>query len=111
MPETSNRKFGAIPSPRHRLAAAIPHQIIGETPSNFLINPNQLSFWGNDTYNDCVTAEEAFAKACYHNEIFIPYKEAVDWATSHNYQNGAVIYDVMETMNNNGFVFRGGPTS
>ena len=76
MPQTSNRKFGAIPSPRHRLAAAIPHQIIGETPSNFLINPNQLSFWGNDQHG--VTAEEAFAKACYHNEIFIPNQEAVD---------------------------------
>src|SRR4051794_40645519 len=73
---------GAKPSPRHALASATPYKIIGDTPVNFLSLPNILSFWGNDVHGDCVTAEEAFAKACNNPEIFIPEQVVIDWAQS-----------------------------
>ena len=45
--------------------------------------------WGNAIDGDCVTAEEAFAKACAQPEIFIPDAEAVAWATAGGFLNGA----------------------
>jgi hypothetical protein len=99
----SNMKRGAIPSPRHKLAAAMPHQIVGISPPALLYNPPQLSIWGNDKYGDCVTAEEAFAKAAFNPEIFITPDEAVSWARSNGYLNGAVIVEVLEKMMSAGF--------
>ena len=97
------RPRGALPSPRHRLAAALPHMITTPTPPTFLTLPGQLSFWGNQTDGDCVTAEEAFAKACHQPEVFITEETAVNWATKHNYLNGAVLSDVLDTMLSHGF--------
>lgn len=101
MPNTLPR--GAIPSPRFKLAAAIPHKIVGVTPPNYIWIPQQLSFWGNDKYGDCVTAEEAFAKACNNPEIFVSDDGATSWASQHNFLNGAVISSVLETMVGDGF--------
>jgi hypothetical protein len=56
---------GASPSPRHVLAAAMPH-ILDTTvsvPPSFLMWPIKMSSWNNYSYGDCVSAEEAFAKA------------------------------------------------
>jgi hypothetical protein len=94
---------GAMPSPRHALAAASAHVEVGATPPNHLVIPKKLSFWGNDQYGDCVTAEEAFAKACHHPEIFIEEPEAIKWAKQHNFLNGAVLSDVLQTMIKHGF--------
>lgn len=95
---------GAIPTPRHKLAAAMPHRLLFSPPAQFAIVPKQLSMWGNDVDGDCVTAEEAFAKACYSPEIFIPEAAAVAWATANGYLNGAELTDVMKTMATAGFV-------
>jgi hypothetical protein len=65
--------------------------------------PKTISFWGNDVHGDCVTAEEAFAKACHQPEILITDQEVIKWATQHKYPNGAVLSDVLETMLNDGF--------
>jgi hypothetical protein len=100
---TTRMPRGAIPSPRHKLAGSIPHALVGTTPPNILHVPQKLSFWGNNTYGDCVTAEEAFAKATHDPEIFISEQEAIQWATQHNFLNGAVIIDVLETMTKTGF--------
>jgi hypothetical protein len=95
---------GAVPSPRNRLAAATPHTVVGAAgPPNYLKIPKKISFWGNDVHGDCVTAEEAFAKASHNSEIFISDQEAISWATQHNFLNGAVLIDVLDTMANNGF--------
>ena len=94
---------GAIPSPRSALAAAVPHQIIGPTPPQHITIPPKLSFWGNNQFGDCVTAEEAFAKSCYSPEIFIPDKEVIAWATKHNVLNGAYLNSVLTTMMTDGF--------
>ncbi len=94
---------GAKPSPRHKLAAATPHQIVGLSPANVLYHPATLSMWGNDVHGDCVTAEEAFAKACYNPEIFIPEQVAINWAQAHGVLEGAVISDVLDKMITDGF--------
>jgi hypothetical protein len=94
---------GAIASPRSALAAAIPHAALVGAPPNFITVPAQLSMWGNYQYGDCVTAEEAFAKACNAPEIFIPEADAIAWATRHGVLNGAVISQVLQWMQNDGF--------
>ena len=94
---------GAIPSPRHKLAAATPHVIKGPTPARMLRHPSVLSFWLNDTEGDCVTAEEAFAKACWVPEIFITPVEVQEWANAHGVLNGAMISDVLDWMQTSGF--------
>jgi hypothetical protein len=67
-------------------------------------NPNKLSNWGNDTYGDCVTAEEAFAKVCTSPEVFIPESDVIAWATRHGVLNGAYLTQVMGWMQNDGFI-------
>ena len=96
---------GAIPSPRYALAAAMPHipdpRI--SVPASFLMWPVQMSSWNNYTYGDCVSAEEAFAKATAAPQVFIPEATVVAWATTHGYLNGAMLTAVMSTMQKQGF--------
>jgi hypothetical protein len=107
MPATTmiqSPKRGAIPSPRSALAAATPHGAITAAPPNFITMPQQISMWGNDVHGDCVTAEEAFAKACNSPEIFISDNEVITWATNHNVLEGANLTQVMQWMQNDGFL-------
>ena len=94
---------GAIPSPRSALAAAMPHVVRVGAPPNFITLPAQISMWGNYYNGDCVTAEEAFAKACNNPEISISDNEAISWATAHNVLNGAYLNQVLQWMQNDGF--------
>jgi hypothetical protein len=96
-------KRGAIPSPRSALAAAIPHAAVVGAPPNFITVPAHISMWGNDVHGDCVTAEEAFAKACNTPEIFIPDSDVISWATRHGVLEGANIVQVLQWMQNDGF--------
>jgi hypothetical protein len=59
--------------------------------------------WGNDIFGDCVTAEEAFAKATNNPEIFIPFEVVEMWAFAHGTLNGANLSDVLTTMETQGF--------
>jgi len=96
---------GAIPSPRYELAAAMPHipdPKISVPPSH-LMWPAQMSSWNNYVYGDCVSAEEAFAKATAAPQTFIPEPAVVAWATTHGYLNGASLTAVMKTMETTGF--------
>ena len=100
---TNERKRGALASPRHKLAGARPHRIAGDTPPQFAVIPPQLSMWGNDQYGDCVSAEEAFAKAAYslmagQSELFINEREVIAWAAARGFLNGAKLTDVMDAM-------------
>jgi hypothetical protein len=97
------RLRGAIPSPRHRLASAMPHRIVGPTPSQFLWLPKQLSMWLNATYGDCVSAEEAFKCACNNPEIFITDDTVLAWATANGVLNGADLITVLDLMQTSGF--------
>ncbi len=99
----AKRPRGAFPSPRYRLAGATPHTITGPTPPQVLYKPSKLSFWLNDKDGDCVTAEEAFAKATHQPEIFISDAEVQKWAKAHNVLNGANLTDVLDAMQTQGF--------
>jgi hypothetical protein len=96
---------GAIPSPRHELAAAMPHIPDPKitVPASFLMWPVQMSSWNNYVYGDCVSAEEAFAKATASPQTFIPEATVVAWAQAHGYLNGASLTAVMKTMETQGF--------
>ncbi|MDQ1830615.1 hypothetical protein, partial [Massilia scottii] len=102
MPVTSPKR-GAIPSPRSALAAATPHVARVDPLPNYLVVPAQISYWGNDAYGDCVSAEEAFAKACNSPEIFIPYSTVVNWANKNGLLNGAGFTQVLNLMQTGGF--------
>ncbi|EKK3319984.1 hypothetical protein PMI54_005373 [Salmonella enterica] len=103
--KSTQMKRGALASPRHELAAAKSHEmnILEEIPVNHIWLPETLSTWLNDKYGDCVTAEEAFAKACHNPEIFISDNEVYNWAAAHNVLNGAYISDVLKIMQKDGF--------
>jgi hypothetical protein len=103
------RPRGAKPSPRHRLASAMPHRIVGATPTQILWLPPQLSFWLNNIDGDCVTAEEAFAKACHVPEIFITDATVMAWAGKNNLLDGADLTTVLDLMQSTGFP-QGGST-
>ncbi len=98
---------GARPSPRHKLLAAIPHLVAVPPPPQVAYVPKQLSFWGNQSDGDCCTAEEAFAKACYSPEIFIPEATVIAWASAHGVLNGANISDILDWFQNDGFKIGG----
>ena len=102
MPDQSPKR-GAIPSPRSALAASVPHVASIGAPPNFIVIPQTISFWGNYFDGDCVTAEEAFAKACNSPEIFISDDEVIAWATEHGVLNGAYLTQVMDSMETDGF--------
>jgi hypothetical protein len=102
MPD-NNKKRGAIPSPRFELAAAMPHIPIPTVPPNHLYVPKKISFWHNDQHGDCVTAEEAYAKACHHPEIFITDDEVQQWASAHGWYEGANLIEVLKAMQQQGF--------
>ncbi len=96
-------KRGATPSPRSALAAARPHRATVGAPPNFLTKPARISMWGNDVHGDCVTAEEAFAKACNDPEVFVSDDTVIAWATRHGVLEGAYLTQVMGWMQNDGF--------
>src|SRR5208337_4099673 len=108
MPTTSQRlKRGAIPTPRNLLATATPSHLAPgapiAAPPNFMIKPQKISFWGNWDHGDCVTAEEAFAKACNSPEILISDQEVITWATDHGVLEGAYLTQDLQFMQNDGF--------
>lgn len=94
---------GARPTPRHMLAAARAFTPPVAAPPRFLTLPAQISMWGNDVHGDCVTAEEAFAKACHDPEIFITDNVVTSWATAHGVLEGAYLPDVLTWMQHDGF--------
>jgi hypothetical protein len=99
---------GAVKSPRYVLQAAPTHRVSQAAPTQFAIVPKQLSMWYNGTYGDCVTAQEAFAKAawsiqCGLPELFVPDAEVKRWASKYGFLNGANLTDVMDQMAKDGF--------
>jgi hypothetical protein len=109
MPTQTIPMRGGIPTSRNVLAAATPHVAAPGTPDKFIKIPPQISMWGNAQFGDCVTAEEAFAKACHNPEIFLSDTEVTSWAGKYGYLNGASLGDVLKRMQYDGFV-QGGYT-
>lgn len=99
---------GARPTPRHKLAAAAPHKIRGITPSQVIVVPTFLEAWLNDQYGDCVSAEEAFAKAAYAVMNGLPETKITDttlmaFCQKYDLLNGANLPPVMDLMASDGF--------
>lgn len=98
---------GALPSPKHALLRAPAHIVTAAPPAQVAYVPKQLSYWGNDRYGICVTAEEAFAKGCDcpNNPagVFITEANCIAWARSHGVLNGANLSSVMDDMIQKGF--------
>ncbi|MGA7790489.1 MAG: hypothetical protein WCA56_20260 [Xanthobacteraceae bacterium] len=98
---------GAIPTPRYLLAGATPHKPLKSHPKEHITLPKKISFWGNYSDGDCVTAEEAFAKTCHHPEIFVQDQEVTAWANQHGVLQGANLVEVMNWMVAGGFAQNG----
>lgn len=99
------------PTPADLFAAAAPYVPIPAPPPNFIRKPQRISAWGNvdygfggNAYPNCVTAEEAFAKACDNPEIFISDDYVIAWAKAHNTHIGAQPLGVMRLMRSDGFL-------
>ena len=100
---------GLTPTPRYKLASATPYSPVYAPPAQFLWPFGQLSMWGNDVNGDCVTAEEAAAKACNTpgGSVFVPDATVIAWAQAHGVLNGANIPDVSNSMVKDGFIVSG----
>jgi hypothetical protein len=101
-------KRGLRPTPRHRLQAAAPHKIVRATPPQVIVVPTFLEMWLNDQYGDCVSAEEAFAKAAYavmngQPEIKITDATLMTFCNKYDLLNGANLPPVMDDMISDGF--------
>lgn len=97
---------GLLPTPAHVLLSAEPYsqgRELRAPPPQIAYVPPRLSYWGNDRYGVCVTAESAFTKACYEPEIFIPDDVVISWARNHGVLNGASLDEVLDAMNGDGF--------
>lgn len=95
---------GAIPAPRERIAS-VPHFVpLRTAATEYAVVPTQLDYWGNNQYGDCVTAEEAFKCATDVPEDFIRPDIVITWARKHGFLNGAMLPDVMDAMQKEGFL-------
>ena len=107
MKDHLNQKTGKVfprglrPTPRHRLLAAEPFRAKASPPDECWIFPLTMSMWLNDTYGDCVTAEEAFNKAC--SAILIEDSTVMTWAEANGVLNGADLEPVIQQMQAAGF--------
>ncbi len=95
---------GARPTPPHVLRATPAYYPLYAPPAMWSRVPPKLDIWGNSTYGDCVSAEEAFALACHDPEIFVDEATVVAWARHNGYLNGADLVEVMDSMARSGFV-------
>ena len=103
---------GAFPSPKSKAFATPSFKPVTAIPASWGVIPPQLDIWGNSTWGDCVSAEEAAAKAqfsvmCGLPELFIPANVLTAWARKHGYLNGANLTDVMDTMISTGITVDG----
>lgn len=103
-------RLGASASLQEDLDKAQAHVMLPGGPPNFIWSHGRISTWGNvgtseqdPGYGNCVTAEEAFAKACHRPSIFITDHEVIRWAGEHGALNGARLADVLKAMRNDGF--------
>lgn len=103
---------GAIPTPRHKLQSIAPYRVLTAPLPQFAIVPPKLDMWGNNQYGDCVSAEEAFAKAwwsvyCGLPETFATAQEVINFARQHGWLNGATLTDPMDAMIRQGMSISG----
>lgn len=106
-------RTGAIPTPRHKLAAATPFRPFKVVKARPIVVPGFLEMWLNDQYGDCVSAEEAAALAFYSVMLGLPEVKITDatvkaFCDKYGFLNGANLTDVMDKMASDGFQQDGG---
>lgn len=94
---------GAHRAPPHKLLAVPPFRKTAPAPLQYAVIPPKLAYWGNNQYGDCVSAEEAFAKACFWKEILVSDATVIAWARDHGFLDGADLPEVMDAMRSKGF--------
>lgn len=92
---------GAKPAHRYKLLSTVPHVAREVIPPQVAYVPLKLSYWLNNQYGDCVTAEEAFNKDV--SGVFIDDNTVETWAGQGGFLNGAMLTDVMDAMAIKGF--------
>jgi hypothetical protein len=100
---------GAKQSPRSKLVSTPKFKVVFAPPASHIVVPPKLSYFGNQTYGDCTSASEAFAKAFDSvaqgkPEIFVPEATVIAWARKRGFLNGANLTDVMDAMAKQGMV-------
>ncbi len=100
-------KTGARRSPQHVIDAAQKHRARA-FPPQFAVVPSFMEMWLNDQYGDCVSAEEAFAKAAYSIMCGLPETKITDatlmsFCTKYDLLNGADLASVIDQMTSDGF--------
>ena len=103
---------GAIPTPAHKLLAAMPHIAVKAARPQFTVVPAKLSYWDNERDGVCVSSEEAWAKAwwstyCGLDEVFASESEVRNFAARHGWLNGAMLTEVMDVMISEGMSIGG----
>lgn len=83
------------------LANKTPFRPTAAPPVNSGWFPTYRSYYGNDTWGICVTAEEAYVKSCYGYNI--PDSVVIAWARQHGVLNGASLEEVLVSMRAKGF--------
>jgi hypothetical protein len=104
-------KTGARPTPRHKLAAAmpfVPTRPLLAAPPRPIVVPSFLEMWKNDVDGICVTAEECAALAFYSCMLGLPEIKISDttelaFASKYDVVNGADLTQVMDEMASDGF--------
>lgn len=81
-------------------------------PPQVIVVPKRLSYWGNNQFGDCVTAESVFAMQDYSTylfpngadsaAIFVTDAATIAWARSHGWLNGAGLLEVIHDMQRDG---------
>lgn len=99
-------KRGAIRTPAHKIFAANKFRPTGiRALPQVAYVPKKLSMWGNSTYGDCVSAEEAFNQSVCG--AFLDDSVVTGWAGKNGFLNGADLLEVMQAMNKSGMVSGG----
>lgn len=120
-PVRPKRPRGARPTPAARKAAAKKYRPMKAAPAWMAVIPARLLDWLNLTDGDCVTAEEAFAKAVAsimagQPELLITDATVLAWATANGVLQGADLGQVLDLMttagfSQNGTVYGDGPAA
>ena len=107
-PVRPKRPRGARPTPAARKAAAKKYRPMKAAPAWMAVIPSVLLDWLNLTDGDCVTAEEAYAKAVAsimagQPELVITDDTVRTWATANGVLDGADLDQVLQLMTTAGF--------
>lgn len=101
---------GLIPTPRYKLAFAMPFRPVKAPVGQAAWVPSGYSpdGFGNFQYGICVTAANAFKVSCSGPKTVLATSVVEKWAQDHGVLNGADLLSVIQMLQQQGFPFSGG---